>query len=292
MPKIDILGFPHFYELTQFNAHKSSPVLIFVHGWLLGKSYWQPLVQKMSSDYRCLIYDLRGFGDSQFSGDDQTQQDYDYTLNSYAQDLQIMLGQLEIKEAWLIGHSLGGSIALWTAKLDPNVVKGVICLNAGGGIYLKEEFERFRSFGAKLVQMRPAWLINVPFLDLLFAYVMVRHRLPRQWGKQRLVDFVKADSNAALGSLMSSTTEEQVHFLPLLVSQLKQPVYFIAGSKDMVMETKYVRHLASFHWLFQEFGSNVVEIDDCGHLAMLEQTEIVESHIRQFIDKTYHLGEH
>jgi len=285
MPKIDILGFSHFYELTPPTCSDTSPVLVFIHGWLLGKSYWQPLVQKLNLNYRCLTYDMRGFGESQPSENNETEQDNHYTLESYARDLQILLNKLEIKQAWLVGHSLGGILALTMAQLEPKIITGVICLNTGGGIYLKEEFERFRLIGEKLVRMRPTWLLKCPLLDLVFSHTMVRRPLARQWGKQRVIDFVRADSKAALGSLMNSTTEEEVHLLPQLVAQLEQPVYFIAGDKDIVMETKYVRHLASFHWLFKETGSNVIEINDCGHIAMLEQTDIIESHIRRLLEK-------
>ncbi len=286
MPIIDILGFPHFYELTPPVAQKTNPILVFIHGWLLGCNYWRPLVEELSDTYQCLIYDLRGFGDSQNQAQPSQEFDSDnYSLVSYAQDIQSLLEKLDIEQAWLIGHSLGGSIALWEAKINPQVIKGVICLNTGGGIYLEEEFERFRSLGTKLVEKRPRWLADCPLIDLLFSYIMVTRPLERRWGKQRVIDFVKADTQAALGSLLSSTTESEVHKLPIVVSGLSQPVYFIAGERDIVMETKYVRHLASFHWLFKDCGCNVIEIANCGHIAMLEQSEIVKSHIQQLLEK-------
>lgn len=72
-----------------------------------------------------------------------------------------------------------------------------------------------------------------------------------------------AHPEAALGALLDSTTEEQVSILPQVVSKVKQPVDFIAGARDSIMEPKYVRHLASFHPLFQGDGDNVIEIPDC-----------------------------
>ncbi|MGK7871880.1 MAG: alpha/beta fold hydrolase [Xenococcaceae cyanobacterium] len=293
MATIDILGVPHAYNLTPPSPKSSSPVLIFIHGWLLSRNYWQPLIDQLALDYQCLIYDLRGFGDSQRSparvnGEalDASQQrisNSSYTLAAYAKDLSILLQELEIDQVWLIGHSLGGSIALWGADYCSQQVRGVICLNSGGGIYLKEEFERFRVAGQQLVKRRPRWLSYVPLIDLLFARIMVAHPLARHWGRQRVIDFVKADEQAALGALLDSTTEAEVHLLPQVVSRLEQPVYFLAGAKDQVMEPKYVHHLASFHQLFDNNGNNVIEIPDCGHLSMVEQPEVVGSKISNIL---------
>jgi pimeloyl-ACP methyl ester carboxylesterase len=299
MATIDILGASHAYELTPPTA-SSSPVLVFIHGWLLSRSYWQPLIERLAPDYQCLIYDLRGFGDSQPPMDkaqatlenlDSELPDTDaaslstssYTLAAYAQDLCLLLQKLNIDRAWLIGHSLGGSIALWGASVASERVKGVICLNAGGGIYLREEFERFRAVGQRLVKRRPRWLRYVPLIDLLFTRAMVARPLARRWARQRVIDFVVAHPEAALRALLDSTTEAEVHRLPQVVSQLNQPVYFIAGAKDTVMEPKYVRHLASFHKLFQGCGDNVIEIPGCGHMAMVEQPEAIDTQIRKIL---------
>lgn len=265
MPTIEIAGVSHRYELFSPNPRRSA--LVFIHGWLLSHQYWRPLIDLLEPRYPCLVYDLRGFGESQAAVPGSV-----YTLESYATDLEILLDRLNVESAWLIGHSLGGSIALWGAKACPERVKGVICLNSGGGIYLKEEFERFREAGRQILQRRPGWLPNVPFIDLLFSRMMVKQPLEPRWGKLRAIDFVRADHDAALGSLLETTTKDEVHLLPRIVSRLSQPVYFLAGKDDPIMEPKYVNHLASFHYLFEMGGKNVIELPDCGHFAMLEQT--------------------
>lgn len=285
MATIEILGVPHAYGLT---APTQSPhALVFIHGWLLSRGYWQPLTEHLAPFYQCLDYDLRGFGQSQpfvthhLDGQIFRQNleapgpSAQYTPAAYAQDLAILLQQLNITSAWLIGHSLGGTIALWAAEQLPECVKGVICINAGGGVYLKEAFEQFRSAGQQLLKIRPHWLCQLPLIDLLFARANVARPIARYWGRQRLIDFVGAHPEAAVGTLLESTTEEEINCLPRVVSQLKQPVYFLAGDQDEIMEPKYVRHLASFHPLFQACGDNVVEIPHCGHLAMVEQPDTV-----------------
>lgn len=290
MPSINILKTPHIYELTAPVADLQRPVLVFVHGWLLSRLYWQPLIALLKSEYQCLIYDSRGFGDSTI--DRNLPSLDDYSLNAYAQDLKYLLEGLSIEKAWIIGHSLGGSVALWSANVCPKIVTGVVCLNAGGGIYLKEEFERFRNVGQQLVKFRPSWLPYVPLLNVLFARMMVARPLSLKWGSQRIIDFVKADTQAALGALLESTTEAEVHLLPQLVSRLSQPAYFIAGKQDKVMEIKYVKHLASFHELFNAKDSNVFEVTNCGHLGMVERpqeialiiTSILNKHINEYRD--------
>jgi len=287
MATIEIRGVPHAYELT---APTTSPhALVFVHGWLLSRGYWQPLVERLAPFYQCLDYDLRGFGESQpFSERQPAAREAvlaHYTPAAYAQDLATLLHRLNITSAWLVGHSLGGSIALWTAAQLPENVQGVICINAGGGVYLKEAFEQFRSAGQQLLKIRPRWLCHLPLIDLLFTRANVARPLARCWGRQRLIDFVVAHPEAAVGTLLESTTEEEINRLPQVVSRLKQPVYFLTGSQDQIVEPKYVHHLASFHPLFQACGDNVMEIPHCGHLAMLEQPDTVASLILSILSQ-------
>lgn len=281
MARIDILGVEHAYDLT--SSTDSPAVLVFIHGWLLSRRYWQPLISRLDPEYQCLAYDLRGFGDSQPPTQWETEFHRDYTPAAYARDLGILLDKLEINHAWLVGHSLGGTIALWTGIHLPQQVKGIICINSGGGIYIKAEFDRFRSVGEQLVKLRPRWLCYLPWLDWLFSLDSVARPVDRCWGRQRLIDFVSADSEAAKGALLDSTTEAEVHQLPQLVSQLKQPLYFLAGAQDRVMEPRYVRHLASFHHLFGSGDENVIEIPDCGHLSMVEQPDFVADQIRNML---------
>jgi len=320
---IRIHGFPHAYELSE--PTDSPIVLVFVHGWLLSRTYWQPVVEQLSPQFQCLSYDLRGFGESQPKGAASqavsvpekaialmypqevatglrspaslhssqvsvepttvlpTAESRAYSPTAYAQDLNALLHSLNITRAWLVGHSLGGAIALWAADQAPETILGVICVNSGGGIYIKEEFEKFRAAGQQIVKFRPRWLASMPLLGLALTRMNVTQTLTRSWGKQRLLDLLTAQPEAAIGALLDSTTESEVHLLPQVVARLHQPVHFIAGVNDTIMEPKYVNHLASFHPSFECCGSNVTQIADCGHLAMLEQPEAIANEIRRIL---------
>lgn len=317
MPSIDVLGVPHAYELT--DAVEGRPTFVFVHGWLLSRHYWQPLVQKLSPFYQCLTYDLRGFGASQEVDRSIPQKDSlswqeslepenlaiahspfslgphlhpslhhtptRYSPAAYAQDLVALLESLNLSKVWVVGHSLGGSIALWAGAIAPETVQGVVCLNSGGGIYVKEAFERFRGAGQQMIKFRPGWLSSVPLLHLAFSRIMVHRPLARHWGRQRAIDFVAAQPEAALQSLLDSTAPEQIHLLPQVVAQLQQPVYFLGGQEDQVMELKYVYHLASFHPSFRAGETNVIEIPNCGHMGMLERTTAIALTLQQLQEK-------
>lgn len=318
MPTAKIGGVPHRYDFTELaglepaglEPERGQP-LVFIHGWLLSRAYWQPLVDRLSAHYRCLTYDLRGFGESWGAEmrsqaqpalhrrrldvpagyswtPDTTCLPSAYSLAAYAQDLGDLLDDLGLDRVWLLGHSLGGSIALWAAYLLPERVSGVICINAGGGVYIPKEFEKFRTAGQQMVKYRPTWLQSVPLLPRLFSRLMVHRPLDTCWGRQRLQDFVRADRQAAAGALLESTTCEAVHQLPQLIAQLKQPVHFITASEDQIMPPRYVHYLASFHSHFQG-GTSVSELADCGHMAMVEQpgavAEVVKSVLANELSK-------
>lgn len=330
MPTVDILGVPHAYDLVtpaspETIGELATETIVFVHGWLLSRRYWQPLVSRLRA-YQCLTYDMRGFGESTKASSPQPNQpsaqsaqsaqlaqlkvgqlaaprtiplpanqnwypsEAPYTndrfsLAAYAQDLAALLDALKLDSVWLMGHSLGGSVALWAAYLFPQRVKGVICLNAGGGIYIQKEFEKFRGAGQQMVKYRPQWLMKLPGLPRVFTRAMVYQTLGIEWGRQRVRDFICADRDAAEGSLLASTTPEEVLQLPQLMGALAQPVHFITATQDSIMPPCYVNHLASFHRDFRVHSPQgmVSEIANCGHMAMLEQPEAVAAAVRAVV---------
>jgi 2-succinyl-6-hydroxy-2,4-cyclohexadiene-1-carboxylate synthase len=275
MPIISIRGVPHRYDLVG-----EGTALVFLHGWLLSRHYWQPLIDLLKTDFTCLSYDLRGFGASQ-----PTVKTAEFTLDSYVEDLAELLTHLGIAHCWLVGHSLGGSLALLAAAQLPDRVAGVIGVNAGGGIYLQPEFDRFRQVGVQLVRLRPRWLQFLPFWSWLFARSSVVKPLEIKWGKQRLQDWLNACPQAAQGTLLTSTTEAEVHRLPQIVSNLSQPLYLVGGQRDEIMPCLYVRHLASFHPRFRAGEEIVWELPNCGHFAMLEYPELVAQRVRLWVNQ-------
>jgi pimeloyl-ACP methyl ester carboxylesterase len=293
MATTTLFGVPHYYSLT---AATTADPLVFIHGWLLSHKYWQPVIAELAQTHPCLTYDLRGFGESRqqlqlFQPGVPTMAETlaasksPYGLAAYARDLAELLQQLQLQNVWLIGHSLGGSIALWTAYCYPHLVKGVLCLNAGGGIYVEREFRQFRALGQQILRFRFPWLRHIPLIPIMFSRSMVVRPLAYQWGSQRLQDLLAADFEAALGTLLETTTEAEVHLLPRIVAGLTQPVRFLGGSQDPVMDLKFVNHLAGYHSTARLDGQLVTALPDCGHMAMLEQPQLVATAVVNFINK-------
>jgi 2-succinyl-6-hydroxy-2,4-cyclohexadiene-1-carboxylate synthase len=291
MAETTIFGVPHYYCQS---VGASSVSLVFIHGWLLSHKYWQPVMKLLQPDYTCVAYDLRGFGESRYNlGQFQpgipeaaralNASTSPYGLAAYARDLGELLRQLHLKNVWLVGHSLGGSIALWTAYCYPELVKGVVCLNSGGGIYIKRDFEKFRTAGQQILRFRFPWMRHIPLFSLAMTRSMVVRPLSYAWGNERLQDFLVANQEAAVGALLESTTEPEVHLLPRIVSALPQPVYFLAGHRDKVMDLKFVSHLAGYHSLTDPISNPVTALPECGHMAMVEQPQLVASTIQSLL---------
>lgn len=100
----------------------SGPTMIFVHGIGARRSLWQPLVGRLRTNYRCVSYDLRGHGDSPLP-------DGMFTLDDLVDDLDALMTKLGIKDAHLVGHSLGGMIGPRYALRHPHKVRSVSLLS-------------------------------------------------------------------------------------------------------------------------------------------------------------------
>lgn len=82
------------------------PVL-FVHGNVSSATFWEETMLALPAGYRAIAPDLRGYGDSEFKRVDATR-----GMGDFADDLLALMDTLGLKQFHLVGHSLGGSVAL------------------------------------------------------------------------------------------------------------------------------------------------------------------------------------
>lgn len=110
------------YERVSINYEISGDqdtCLVFIHGWNLNLRYWDEQVKYFSGRYRILTLDLAGHGNS---SRDRT----NWTAESFARDISSILEKESVSQAVLIGHGMGGNIALEVAALAPESIVELI----------------------------------------------------------------------------------------------------------------------------------------------------------------------
>lgn len=114
----------HGHELSYLDSGKG-PAVLFIHGILGSQRQWGHLVDKMDDDHRVVVPDLFGHGDS-------AKPLGDYSLSSHAATMRDLLDHLGIDRVTLVGHSLGGGIAMQFYYLFPERVDRLVLVSSGG----------------------------------------------------------------------------------------------------------------------------------------------------------------
>lgn len=110
-------------SLAYEQAGRGDPPLLFVHGLACHRGFWAAQIRCFARRRRVVAVDLRGHGES-----DAPHQAY--TVASFADDLAWMSGQLELDRPVVIGHSLGGLIALELAGAAPDRVAAAALIDS------------------------------------------------------------------------------------------------------------------------------------------------------------------
>lgn len=119
MEKLTRNGVALAYE----EAGSGEPSLLFVHGWCGNHTSFASQVEYFRPDHRVIAVDLRGHG---ASGTPQQ----DYTLAGFVDDLVWLCGQLGVSKPVVIGHSMGGNIALELAVRHPESVAAIVAIDS------------------------------------------------------------------------------------------------------------------------------------------------------------------
>ena len=98
------------------------PPLIFLHGWGASHKFWKYVFPAFSKRFRCIAPDLMGFGLSD-------KPNRDYSMDSYTTWVGSFLDALKIDKAPIVGHSMGGTIALKFALAHPERVTRLVAVN-------------------------------------------------------------------------------------------------------------------------------------------------------------------
>lgn len=102
MARRSINGVDLWYE----DSGGSGDVIVFHHGYTGSHDSWPPIVHQLRDEFRCVMMDARGAGDSSHPADG-------YTIEQYAADVIGLVDALGIDRFTYVGHSMGGGIGMW-----------------------------------------------------------------------------------------------------------------------------------------------------------------------------------
>ena len=117
----DMNGTRIYYEIAG-----SGTAVVFIHGFTLDTRMWDYQFESIAPEFKAIRYDMRGFGKSALP----TQQPY-----SQVEDLKELLERLNVSEAYLIGQSRGGAVALDFALTYPQMTKGLVLIDTVLGVF-------------------------------------------------------------------------------------------------------------------------------------------------------------
>ena len=107
-------------EKISFVDQGSGRVVVLLHGFLGSSAIWSGLTENLSRSYRVIAIDLHGHGNTPCIG-------YAHSMDLMAKTVKSVLDTLKLKKYVMVGHSMGGYVALAFADLFPDNLKG-ICL--------------------------------------------------------------------------------------------------------------------------------------------------------------------
>lgn len=105
-------------------ARGGAGTIVAVHGLTANHTCWDPLAAALAADFRVIVYDLRGRGDSDKPA-------RGYSLADHARDLAGVLDHLGVRRAHVIGHSLGAHIGVWFAAHHPERLDKLVLVDGG-----------------------------------------------------------------------------------------------------------------------------------------------------------------
>jgi len=221
--------------------------LLFIHGWLGSWRYWVPAMEELSNRHRTYALDLWGFGDSD-------KLDNYYSVDAYLELLREFLDQLGVWRVPIVGHALGGVLALMFASQYPDRVEQIMGVSVPlTGTNINRPLSGFSGNGDALVKL-VSRRANFPEVDM---------------------EARKTDASAIVSSMRSTMTQDLRRLLP----PLQFPVLLVYGGDDALIKPPEAREL-------QDCRDNVRAINLSGtqHFPMLEERNKFNRLLLDFLD--------
>ncbi|SRR5579885_712889 len=255
-----------YYE----GGKSGAPTLLLLHGYEDSKEVWLPVAQYLTPNFRVIIPDLPGWGDSSRNAG----ANYDYTAQ--ADRLRAFIEKLNLGGVAIAGHSMGGGIAGVYASKYPQDIGALILIDSAGApfkenAFLREvnagrnpfalenrvDFER----GQKLGFEHPPWL-PPRFKDVIIAQA----RQDRTFDDRVFWQLFAPDQRNVL-----------THALPKVTA----PTLTIWCRQDKIIDISALDAIRSA--LTAAPKISVTEFNGCGHMAILERPKEIADAITHFV---------
>jgi pimeloyl-ACP methyl ester carboxylesterase len=242
------------------------PGLLLVHGFPLDSRIWADQMDDLAICTRVIAPDLRGFGKSKC--------DQPFTMETLADDLHGVIGQLKLGPCVLAGLSMGGYASLALARKYPGDVTGLILVDSRTDADSAAARES-RGQMIELARTKGATAIAEAMLPRLLSPAALAHR-PAVVQKLKAItrDCPALTSQHALAAMRDRM--DQAEWL----AGAKIPVRFIVGEEDAISPPQLAKEVV------RRIGrGDVTVIANAGHLAPLEQPALTSRAMVGFLRK-------
>ncbi len=256
-------------QTVELNAKVSGdsnhPPLIILHGLFGSSRNWSQLAEKFATQYQVYVVDLRNHGKSPHS------QQMDYP--AMAADLSELMNRHKIQSATVLGHSLGGKVAMWLALTQPDSVQRLIVVDIAPVQYSLGFSEIFRGIANVPLQaivsrdQADSYLAK-HISELSIRQFLLQNLVNRDGGYTWRIPFNSIEQ--AIPEIMGFP--ETTHVKPY-----RQPALFIGGGRSDYLLTQYHETISSLFPLH-----TIKTIENAGHWVHAEQPQQVFDVIQQF----------
>ena len=263
---------------------EGEPALVCCNGVGVGTFFWKYVVRHFSAHHQVVTWDYRGHGRS---GDPPRISRDKFTVSASVQDLVSVMDEAGVKDAVILGHSMGVQVGLEMWRRHPKRVRGLVFVCGGFGRPLDTFWNSSLSAPIfdlvySIVNAAPkAWAIGNGFL--------MRSKLPLAVAKMGVVDpqlcrpedlkpyfdhLARVDPQVFF--LMAG--EMQRHTAVKWLDKVDVPTLIMAGEKDYF--TPY--HL-SVQMRDRIPGAELLTIPHGSHAAIIEQPELINLRLEKFL---------
>jgi 3-oxoadipate enol-lactonase len=253
MEKVNVNGI----QLAYARGGKGVP-LVLLHGFPLDHHLWDEVVPLLTDTFDVILPDLRGFGNS-------TMIDSPHSMDDYASDIANLLDHLNIQKAAIVGHSMGGYVALAFARLYPNRVRGLGLVSSQ---VLADAPER------KEGRYKSAADVDANGINSVVEAMAPKFTADEKLQAYARTSMERQQPTAYIGALKAMA--ERMDSTSLLAS-FNFPVVIIHGDADALIPIERAREIKAA--LPQ---AHLFEISGAGHMPMVEAKEKTAEALRQF----------